>query len=165
MKKPIVLYRFDEFAVRAHWRVVDDIVMGGHSQGHFAITEEKLGRFYGDVSLRDNGGFSSVRYRFAEPYVLPAARTVRLHVRGDGSAYQFRLKSDVSADYVYAFPFPTSGAWEAIDVPLGAMYPVRRGTRLDQPSFSADRIAELGFLIANGRDQDFQLLIDRLEVL
>ena len=165
MEHPTILYRFDDYAVRAHWRVVDDIVMGGHSEGHFAITEEKHGRFFGHVSLRDDGGFSSVRYRFDTPFALGTGRTVRLHLRGDGSDYQFRIKPEQALDYVYAMPFATSGAWETITVDLDRMYPVRRGKRLDMPDFSGSQIAELGFLIANGKEQSFQLLIDRLEVL
>ena len=165
MEKSTLLYRFDEFAVRAHWRVVDDIVMGGHSEGHFAITDEKHGRFFGDVSLRDGGGFSSVRYRFEDPVAVDPAQRIRLHLRGDGSEYQFRIKPEADADYAYVFPFATTGEWETVVVPLKDMYPVRRGQRLDRPNFSAHRLAEMSFLIANRREQAFQLLIDRLEVL
>ena len=165
MEQSKILYRFDEFAVRAHWRVVDDIVMGGHSEGHFAITGEKHGRFFGDVSLRDGGGFSSVRYRFEEPVPVDPAQHIRLHLRGDGSEFQFRIKPDTAADYAYVFPFTTSGEWETVTVPLAKMYAVRRGKRLERPNFSGTRLAEMSFLIANHREQAFQLLIDYLEVL
>ena len=165
MEQPTILYRFDEFSVRAQWRVVDDIVMGGHSEGHFAITDEKHGRFFGDVSLRDGGGFSSVRYRFKEPVAVDPGQRIRLHLRGDGSEYQFRIKPEADIDYAYVFPIATSGEWETVLVPLGEMYPVRRGKPLDRPNFTGTRLAEMSFLIANHREQAFQLLIDYLEVL
>ncbi|WP_157976126.1 CIA30 family protein [Lewinella sp. IMCC34191] len=165
MNPPTVLYAFDEFAVRAQWRVVDDIVMGGHSEGHFAITEEKHGRFFGDVSLEDGGGFSSVRHRFEPPVDVAAHHRLFLRIKGDGSDYKLRIKADPKKDFAYVHPFSTSGDWEVIEVPLTEMYPVRKGQRLDQPNFPGDRIGEVSFLIANGREQAFQLLIDRMELL
>lgn len=165
MNPPVSLYVFDEFAVRATWHVVDDIVMGGHSEGHFAITPERHGRFYGDVSLRDGGGFSSVRHPFEEAVDCITRQRAFLRVRGDGSDYQFRIKADAEDDFSYVYPFTTSGEWEIIEVPLAEMHPVRRGERLARPDFPGERIAEISFLIANGREQAFQLLIDRIELL
>ncbi|MGB3799845.1 MAG: CIA30 family protein, partial [Lewinella sp.] len=160
-----LLYAFNEYSVRAHWRVVDDIVMGGHSDGHFAITEEKHGRFFGDVSLEDGGGFSSVRHRFDPAVDVTAHQRLFLRIRGDGSDFKFRIKADPEAGFAYVHPFSTTGDWEIIEVPLSEMYPVRKGRRLDQPNFPGTHIAEISFLIANGREQAFQLFIDRLELL
>mgnify|MGYP001300270260 CR=1 FL=1 len=44
------------------WMVVDDIVMGGRSSGLFRLDKDGHGVFTGEVSLENNGGFSSVRY-------------------------------------------------------------------------------------------------------
>ncbi|THH40036.1 CIA30 family protein [Neolewinella litorea] len=165
MNPPTSLYAFNEYSVAARWRVLDDIVMGGHSDGHFAITKEKKGRFYGAVSLRDGGGFSSVRHRFNPPVVTQAYNRVLLYVRGDGSGFEFRVKPNAQQDFSYVYPFSTSGEWEVIEVPLADMRPVRRGQALELPNFDGSRIAEISFLIANGREQRFQLLIDRLELL
>ncbi|PPK85751.1 complex I intermediate-associated protein 30 (CIA30) [Neolewinella xylanilytica] len=165
MNPPQLLYAFNEFSVRAQWRVVDDIVMGGHSDGHFAITPEKHGRFYGDVSLKDGGGFSSVRHRFNPPFNAQPFNRIFIRLKGDGSDYKFRLKSDPEAQFAYVHPFATSGEWEVIEITLAEMYPVRKGKRLDLPNFPGDVIGEISFLIANGREQPFQLLIDRLEML
>jgi hypothetical protein len=46
------------------WRIVDDVVMGGRSDGRFYIGDEGHAVFNGIVSLENNGGFSLVRYRF-----------------------------------------------------------------------------------------------------
>ena len=43
------------------WRITDDRVMGGRSQGKFEITKQDTMRFSGNLSLENNGGFSSVR--------------------------------------------------------------------------------------------------------
>ncbi|WP_116125747.1 CIA30 family protein [Lewinella sp. IMCC34183] len=164
MQPPVELYVFNAYSVAALWKVVDDIVMGGHSEGHFAVTEEHHGRFYGDVST-DGGGFSSVRHALREPVDATGRKQLFLRVKGDGSEYQFRIREDVNAEFSYTYPFTTSGDWQIIEIPLEEMYPVRRGDRLDRPNFADGRIAEIGFLIANGRDQAFSLLVDRIEIL
>ena len=165
MNPPKLLYAFDAYAVLAQWRVVDDIVMGGHSEGHFAITEDKHGRFFGDVNLTDGSGFSSVRHRFDEPIDVSAYERVFVRVRGDGSEYLFRVKDDPTADFAYVHRFTTTGDWQIVEVSLRDMYPVRKGKRLEAENFAGRTIGEISFLISNGREQAFQLLIDRLELL
>ncbi len=164
MNPPLLLYAFNEFSVEALWRVVDDVVMGGHSEGHFAVTPEKRGRFYGDVSI-DGGGFSSVRHRMKPPVDATGRERLFIRLKGDGSDFQFRLKSDPEQAFSYASPFSTTGEWQIVEIPLADLYPVFRGDRLDRPNFRPGLIAEISFLIANGRDQAFQLLIDRMELL
>ena len=46
---------------RLGWGVVDDGVMGGLSRGKLAYTEQGTLVFSGDLSLENNGGFSSLR--------------------------------------------------------------------------------------------------------
>mgnify|MGYP001794145454 CR=1 FL=1 len=58
------LFDFKKDSSLAGWSIVDDVVMGGRSAGHFKINREGHGEFYGTVSLENNGGFSSVRYAF-----------------------------------------------------------------------------------------------------
>ena len=58
------IFDFNSDANVSRWRVVDDVVMGGRSKGNLKINEEGNGEFYGAVSIENNGGFSSLRYRF-----------------------------------------------------------------------------------------------------
>jgi len=53
----LVLFDFDNTTQSNAWRVVDDGVMGGLSAGNFEIDKNGNGRFYGTVSLDNNGGF------------------------------------------------------------------------------------------------------------
>ncbi|MCP9235744.1 CIA30 family protein [Lewinella sp. JB7] len=158
------LYAFNEFSVGVRWRVVDDIVMGGRSEGHFAITERKHGRFYGHLSTENNGGFSSVHRKFDPPVDIAGYDRIRIRLRGDGSQYQFRVRATPEQRYQYTYEFDTTGDWEVIDIPLAQLYPVYRGNRLEEPNFRGDRLAEIAFLISNDRPQPFQLLLDRLEL-
>ena len=59
-----VLFDFADLAAMNGWQVEDDVVMGGRSRGSF--TRDKAGHavFRGEVSLDNNGGFSSVQCYF-----------------------------------------------------------------------------------------------------
>ena len=47
--------------VDKQWKTVNDGVMGGLSEGKVKFTDENTMQFYGNLSLRNNGGFASVR--------------------------------------------------------------------------------------------------------
>ena len=50
-------------AASRDWRVINDGVMGGLSQGRALLTEESI-LFEGEISLENNGGFSSLKSPF-----------------------------------------------------------------------------------------------------
>jgi len=61
---PSLIFKFESGVSTNGWRVVDDRVMGGRSQGNFEVNSEGLGVFEGYVTTENNGGFSSLRYNF-----------------------------------------------------------------------------------------------------
>ncbi len=142
------------------WRVVDDGVMGGVSSGRFTVNEEGFGVFAGEVSLENNGGFSSVRYRFNQ-LPIKSRTTIRIKLRGDGKKYQFRVKANAEDYYSYIATFSTSGEWEEVAISLADMYPAFRGRKLDQPNFHEDHMEEIAFLIGNKREETFKLMIEK----
>jgi len=73
------------------WRSVNDGVMGGLSAGCMVSMKKHL-RFEGRLSLENKGGFASVRRLIEQD--LTSAKSVRLHLLGDGREYQFRLRLD-----------------------------------------------------------------------
>lgn len=159
---PGPLFDFQKDTDLSAWRVVNDGVMGGVSEGQIRLSDEGHGVFEGRISLENNGGFSSVRYRFEPPRAVGRATMIRVRLKGEGKTYQLRIRSQVGQSYSYIFPFSTSGDWETIEVPLTAMYPSFRGRRLNLPHFAHPEIAELAFLIANKQAGTFQLLIDKV---
>ena len=92
-----IIFDFNKNSSINNWLVVDDVVMGGRSTGNFQLSKDGNGVFYGNVSLENNGGFSSVRYRF-EKLMLEKFKTIVLKIKGDGKNYQFRIKHK-SSDY------------------------------------------------------------------
>ena len=125
----MIIFNFDTDSNLSNWYVVDDGVMGGRSQGNFFLNDEGHGIFQGNVSLENNGGFSSVRYRFA-PKAVEGYTTCVIRLKGDGKRYQFRLKSEVYDRHSYISYFETTGEWQSIEIPLAEMYPTFRGRRL-----------------------------------
>lgn len=158
------LFDFSEQTNPYAWRIVDDVVMGGRSDGRFEITEAGHGRFYGKVSLENNGGFSSLRHAFSEPVDVREATHFVLRVKGDGKKYQLRVQSDYRERHSYRAEFTTSGEWETIEIPMADMYPVFRGRELNMANYPAEKIAVFRFLIANGEPEEFSLLIDEIAV-
>lgn len=147
----------------SNWRVVDDVVMGGRSSGTFKINTDGHGVFEGEVSLENNGGFSSVRLAMEKTPIEGFTKVV-IKLKGDGKQYQFRVKSKTQDYYSYIATFSTSGAWEEIAIPLADMYPSYRGRKLDLPNFSDTHLEELRFLIGNKKPEYFKLIIDKIEL-
>jgi NADH dehydrogenase [ubiquinone] 1 alpha subcomplex assembly factor 1 len=153
------IFNFTKTANISQWSVVNDGVMGGLSQGSFSLTSEGYGLFKGAVSLDNNGGFTSVRYRFT-PLTTNKDSKIKLRLKGDGKEYQFRIKDNSRQYYSYITTFSTSGDWQDIEIPLGEMEPSFRGRKLNIPNFSENQIEEIVFLIANKKEERFELLLD-----
>ena len=154
------LYDFSSRYNKGDWVIVNDDVMGGRSTSQFLVNDDGHAVFKGNVSLENNGGFASVRYR-PEPVQLQSY-VLHIRLKGDGKKYQFRIKSKRWDRHTYVFNFKTTGEWETISIPLKNMYPSFRGMTLDMPNYCAEQIAEMGFLIANYKAESFRLEIDRL---
>lgn len=158
-----ILFNFDKNVNVDAWQVVNDGVMGGLSQGQFSMNEAGHGHFRGKVSLANNGGFSSVRYRF-ETIDTKSFSKFKIHLKGDGKGYQFRVKATADQRYSYIGDFTTSGDWETLTVEFSKMYPAFRGRLLDFPNFSGTTMTEIAFLIGNKKEETFALEIDYIEL-
>ena len=143
------------------WEVEDDVVMGGRSKGMFSIDHAGNAIFSGDVSLENNGGFSSVQHYFGSIDVA-RYRTACLRLKGDGKRYQFLVESDRNDRHYYVHEFQTGNDWQIVEVPLAEMYPVYRGDRLDIPNYPGQTMAQVRLFIANGKPESFRLEIDKI---
>ena len=156
-----VIFDFNQNSKVEDWVIIDDVVMGGKSSGTFSLNAEGFGVFEGAVSLENNGGFSSVRYRFPRMQIKESTK-IFIRLKGDGKEYQFRIKSNSNDYYSYTAPFATTEDWQEIEIPLNDMYPSFRGRRLNQPNFSSDFIEEVAFLIGNKKKERFKLVLDKI---
>ena len=158
-----VIFDFNKKSNVEDWVIVDDGVMGGRSKGNFKLSKDGFGVFEGKISLENNGGFSSLRYKFPKIETKEYSKVV-LKLKGDSKQYQFRVKTNSGDYYSYITTFSTSGKWQEIEIPLKDMYPSYRGRKLDQPNFSGDYIEEIMFLIGNKKEENFKLLLDNIEL-
>ena len=145
----------------SEWAVEDDVVMGGRSNGEFQINQDGFGIFSGTVSLENNGGFSSIQYNF-DATDVSAHHHAYIRLKGDGKAYQFRVKSSRRERPSYIYEFETTGDWQTVEIPLEEMYPTFRGRRLDIPNYPGQTMSQLRFLIGNGKAESFELKIEKI---
>ncbi|MBC3757559.1 CIA30 family protein [Hyunsoonleella sp. SJ7] len=163
MTQNVLVFNFNKKSDIRNWMIVDDRVMGGKSSGNFELTDEGYGKFRGEISLENNGGFSSVRY-FTSPIAIVNHSEIILRIKGDGKRYQFRIKETTSQRHSYVTYFQTSGKWETLRIELKDLIPKFRGRQLDIPNFSSDFVSEIGFLFGNKKVEPFQLLVDKIEL-
>lgn len=157
----MTLFEFSAESNIDNWQILDDVVMGGRSNGHFKINKDGHGEYTGNVSLENNGGFSSLRYYF-ETVDSSDYTKFKIRIKGDGKSYQFRVKSNRSERYSYIYKFETTEDWQTIEIPFEDMYASFRGYRLDIPNFEGKQMAEIAFLIGNKKKESFKLLIDSI---
>ena len=161
--QPTTIFDFNKTNNTDDWNIVDDVVMGGKSSGLFYVDKEGHGVFEGRVSLENNGGFSSLRYRFKKIITKQHTKIV-LRVKGDGKTYQFRIKTKSSDYYSYIAYFDTTKNWETIALTLSDMHPSFRGQKLNKPNYDKEDIEEITFLIGNEKVEDFKLVIDSIVI-
>lgn len=154
-----ILFDFAQ-TTNATWQIVNDDVMGGVSTSSFRITNG-VAVFRGELSLKNNGGFASVRTLPTRLGVGEASGFV-LRVRGDGRRYKFTARMGTSFDGpLYQNAFTTKrGEWQEIHLRLEDFVPTFRGRLLSgEASLDTRKLTSVGFLISDQQDGAFQLEI------
>ncbi len=148
------------------WYVVNDNVMGGRSQGDFAIEDTQL-RFSGRTNT-NGGGFSSIRSR-ALQLDLSGFDGIQLRVFGDGRRYTWRLTTDATyrgRTIAYWADFATEkGKWQTVEIPFSEFTPRIRGMLLDGPALDRTRVCGMGLMIYDKQDGAFTLRLDEIHAL
>ncbi len=161
LQQSMTLFQFNTDSSIENWRILDDVVMGGRSDGHFKINSDGHGEYTGNVSLENNGGFSSLRYYF-DTLNSSEYTKFKLRIKGDGKTYQFRVKDSQYNRYSYIYTFETTEDWQTVEIEFEKMYASFRGYRLDIPNFKGDQMTEIAFLIGNKKKESFKLIIDSI---
>jgi hypothetical protein len=163
LMKSQLIFDFNHNANITDWKIVDDVVMGGRSNGQFKIDSDGNGIFSGDVSVENNGGFSSLRYQFEKINTTKESKVI-IRLKGDGKEYQFRIKNNRNTYYSYITNFKTTGDWENIIINLKDLYPSFRGQTMNIPNFTGNSLEEIVFLIGNKKNETFTLVLDRIDI-
>ena len=158
-----LLFDFTENSNMGSWYVVNDTVMGGRSNSALNLNQDGHAVFSGFVTTANNGGFASIRHR-CDIQDIEDKNSVLIHLKGDGKPYQLRFKKDRNDYFSYIYTFETSGKWERVEIPVNEMYASYRGRTLNKPNFNGNSIEEISILIGNKKNQEFQLIIDKIEM-
>lgn len=156
-----IIFSFSNESILKEWRIVNDDVMGGISKSNLIINNDGHGFFFGNISTSYNGGFASIRYNCKRQY-LNEYKNLVLKIKGDKKEYQLRIKSSLGDYFSYVYPFKTSGEWEFITIPLNRMHPSYRGKKLNMKNFNKNYFEQISFLISNNKNENFNILIDRI---
>ena len=158
------LFVFDDPTREAEWRIVNDGVMGGLSEGRFRITEAKTLEFSGRISLENNGGFASIRSS-PRPLGLHPGDVIHVRLRGDGRRYLMNLYVPGSRT---AFSYragiqTTRDEWMEVRIPIERFRASWFGRQVNEP-LEVERVHSLGFMLSDGKPGPFQLEIDSIQV-
>ena len=155
-------FRIDFSDENTAWYPVNDDVMGGVSRGGFSASDEGMGRFMGQLSMRNNGGFSSVRTQITNA-ALTGYDGVEMRVRGDGRMYTL-LAAPGNSRGSWQRNFRSSEDWQTIRVAFEDMELSVRGWRpSSSPTLSGGAIGMLGLLVADKQTRPFSLEIDWIQ--
>ena len=154
------VFDFSSPGVAAVWGTLDDVVMGGVSQGNLFLREQSVqgqpvqtqAVFAGNVSTDNSGGFSSVRTKnFDPPFNFTGWQGVRLRVKGDGQRYKFILRNSDGWDspaYIYSFD-TVADTWVSVDIPFAEMVPTFRARSVsDAPPFNPARVFSFQLMLS-----------------
>ncbi len=145
------------------WRIVNDGVMGGLSKGQLDVSEDGILTFKGNLSLRNNGGFSSLRTERLS-MDLSDAEGVKLRVKGDGRTYQMRFNTNArfrGMEVSFKADFDTrKGEWTEVEIPFSDFVGSFRGMTLRNEKFDPAKISRVGMLLADKKEGSFNLQVD-----
>jgi len=146
------------------WYVQNDNVMGGRSEGGFAIASEEL-IFSGNTNT-NGGGFSSIRTQPLE-LDLSAYAGIRVKVKADGRRYTWGIQTDAlwrGRRINYWADFDTlADQTMVIDIPFMNFLPQFRGFKLDGPELDTGQIAEFSLYQYDKTDGPFALRLISVE--
>lgn len=158
------MFDFRKTTERGKWTPVNDGVMGGKSQGDLAMTGGVL-KFAGNLSLENNGGFSSIRHRSS--YDLSAFTGVQLRVKGDGRTYKLRFETNARYRLwavSYSGEFKTKkGQWTEVKVPFTALTQSFRGRSLSKYPFNPAKVKLVGITLADKISGPFALDVEWIQ--
>ena len=148
------------------WSAVNDGVMGGRSVGKLSRSNDSGMSFFGTLSLKNNGGFTSIRSGRMNIEMAPEDG-FRIRLKGDGRTYICNLYPKTRRmAFSYRASIPTvAGQWTEVVVPLNDFTPTSFGRRVqDKGPLSPDQIGGIGFMLSDKKPGAFELEIEWVKV-
>lgn len=161
------LFDFVEAQAFERWRAIDDRVMGGVSQSELTSSHQdnaSLAAFRGELSMRNNGGFCSVRAELGSPIASGIEHLwikCRNNMQWGSKTYYLNLRISGSFDGVsYRTAFTPDENLSRYEFTATEFVPVFRGRSvLDAPTLQFAEVQQIGLMIADSQVGPFELLI------
>tara|TARA_B100001059_G_scaffold201916_1_gene209557 strand:+ start:1332 stop:2591 length:1260 start_codon:yes stop_codon:yes gene_type:complete len=159
-----VLFDFNDPSTVNAFNIVVDGVMGGRSTGRIRSGDGSL-VFDGETSLRNNGGFSSMRAAVPSGS-CDGADALRIRFKGDGREWIVGTRSGRSfGGESYWTRFDTvNGRWMDVVVPIADMERTSFGQAL-RGTITPDQIRGIEFYMYDKKAGPFRLEIDSIEAI
>ena len=157
-----MLYDFEDPGSVRNFGVVVDGVMGGLSTGRIRAGEGTL-VFDGETSLRNNGGFSSMRAPLPSGS-CDGADSLRVRFKGDGRTWIIGTKNaaGMGGDSFWTRFDTKDGSWQDVVIPIDEMerhfFGQPRSGRI-----TPQEVRALEFYIYDKKAGPFRLEVDRIE--
>jgi hypothetical protein len=162
-----VVTSFAEAGSIEGWSNVDDTVMGGVSASTTSWDDGRM-VFAGDLSLENNGGFTSVRSPQDAAFgsALDGAGAIGVVAAGDGKTYVLQLRT--ADDRLYIARFETvDGEQQRYELSLEGFEPVTRFLDPDpsSPPLEPSSVVQLAIYLLDGQVGPFRLAVSALEAI
>lgn len=159
------LLRLGTDEIKKQWVTVNDGVMGGVSEGNVRRTDDGTLEFYGNLSLRNNGGFASVR-SMPQALNFEDGDTLVARVRGDGREYYLNVyEPSFRMAFSYRAPIKTEeGKWIEVRVPLSDFYATSFGRRVPNAELNPSKVHSVGFLLSDKKAGPFRLEVESIRL-
>ena len=151
-----------------NWNIINDDVMGGISRSTIDLTENSA-VFSGFTSLKNNGGFASIRSP-REIRDLSKFEKVRIRFRSNTDR-DFALRLGLydvyyKPNFKYFFN-PESSDWQTIEFKLSEFKEYTLGKLTDSSIEWAllDKVLRIGIIVADKKEGPFLIEIDFIEFI
>ncbi|MAI67049.1 MAG: hypothetical protein CMJ26_04140 [Phycisphaerae bacterium] len=158
-----VMFDFSDLNYSSSWFLLLDGVMGGKSTGNLENNEHTI-TFTGEVSLKNNGGFSSIQSSI-HPTVMDGMNAIKIKIKGDGREWILagrKFMTPTADDYW--FKFNTTGDWQEVVVPISKMKRRVYGFPMIG-RITPDQIKGLSFYIYDKKSGPYSLEIESVDAI
>ncbi|MEL6557101.1 MAG: CIA30 family protein [Bacteroidota bacterium] len=150
----------------ANWSITNDGVMGGLSKGGVSASDKGM-IFFGEVSLKNFGGFTSYKSPFSS-YDLSEVKKVQIRYRSTGHDMGFQLETSKQFfQPYYKANLPVSEDWTVITLELSEFNQYQMGdkTRNRLTEKELKNIVRYGFITNEKKEGAFKFEIDYIHFL
>lgn len=156
---------FGETTGGQDWIIVNDDVMGGLSDSKATLTKNGL-LFKGNLSLKNNGGFASIRSS-NQKFDLSKYTTIKIKFRSTGRDFALQFSDSklfFKPNYKHIFGSST-GDWEIAELKMSNFKEYRMGqvseAKVSKQKF--ENIIRLGVILSDKKEGPFEIEIDYIE--